>query len=123
MRVTREPQNVPEATGRCATSAPFIRGGGSTSNLGSSRILEGSRARMFRMSSFEDLESQAMKLGPRDRARLAGKLLESLEELGDEENERLWAKEAQRRDRTWGAGDAPPRSAQDVLKDARGQMK
>lgn len=48
--------------------------------------------------TIEELEAQALKLDPRARARLAGKLLKSLEELSDEENTQLWAEEAERRD-------------------------
>ena len=48
--------------------------------------------------SLKELEAEAMKLDPNARARLAGKLLESLENLSEEENTRLWAEEAQRRD-------------------------
>ena len=48
--------------------------------------------------SIEDLEAEALKLDPKARARLAGKLLESLEGLSEEENARLWVEEAQRRD-------------------------
>ncbi len=48
--------------------------------------------------SIEELESEALKLDPKARARLAGKLLESFENLSEAENARLWAAEAQRRD-------------------------
>ena len=48
--------------------------------------------------SIEDLEAEALKLDPKARARLTGKLLESLEGLSEEENARLWVEEAQRRD-------------------------
>ena len=48
--------------------------------------------------SLKELEAEALKLDPKARARLAGKLLESLENLSEEENTRLWAEEAQRRD-------------------------
>ena len=48
--------------------------------------------------SLKELEAEAMKLDPKARARLADKLLESLENLSEEENTRLWAEEAQRRD-------------------------
>ena len=47
--------------------------------------------------SVEESEAEALRLGRRARARLAGKLLESLEDLSDEENEQLWAEEAERR--------------------------
>jgi hypothetical protein len=46
--------------------------------------------------SIEDIEAEALKLDPKDRARLAARLLESLETLSDQENERLWAEEAVR---------------------------
>jgi len=46
--------------------------------------------------SIEEIEVEALKLPPDDRARLAEKLLQSLENLSDEENARLWAEEAER---------------------------
>ena len=45
-----------------------------------------------------DVETEALKLDPKVRVRLAGKLLESLVDLSEEENARLWAEEAERRD-------------------------
>ena len=51
--------------------------------------------------SIEEIEAEALKLDPQARARLAEKLLESLETLSDQENERLWAEEADRRDADW----------------------
>ena len=71
--------------------------------------------------STEELEHEALKLAPHDRARLAERLLESLENLTDEENAQLWAEEAQRRDAAW--NDATARSAADVLRDARTRLK
>jgi hypothetical protein len=37
--------------------------------------------------SIKDIEAAALKLVPKERARLAGKLLESLENLSEEENQ------------------------------------
>jgi hypothetical protein len=71
--------------------------------------------------STEELESEALKLSPRDRARLAERLLESLENLTDEENERLWTEEAARRDAAWDAAAARP--ATTVFRDARSRLK
>ena len=71
--------------------------------------------------STEELEQQALKLSPRDRARLAGRLLESLEDLTDEENAQLWAEEAERRDAAW--DDATARSADDILREVRARLK
>jgi hypothetical protein len=73
--------------------------------------------------STEELEVEALKLAPQERARLAEKLLESLENLSDDENARLWAEEAQRRDQTWDADPGMGRSAADVFRDARARLK
>ncbi len=73
--------------------------------------------------STEELEVEALKLAPQDRARLAEKLLQSLESLSDEENARLWAEEAQRRDQAWDADPAMGRPAADVFSDARARLK
>jgi hypothetical protein len=72
----------------------------------------------------EDIEAKALKLSPEERARLAGKLLESLEDLSSEESDRIWAEEAQRRDADWnireGRGGRP---ISDVLRDARAKLE
>jgi hypothetical protein len=73
--------------------------------------------------STEELEVEALKLAPRDRARLAERLLQSLEDLSDEENAKLWAEEAQRREQAWDADLSIGRSAADVFRDARARLK
>jgi hypothetical protein len=73
--------------------------------------------------SIDDIEAEVLKLDPQARARLAKKLLESLEALSDEENERLWAEEAERRDADWDSAPASGRPAADVLRDARAKFK
>jgi hypothetical protein len=70
--------------------------------------------------STEELEREALKLGPNDRARLAERLLESLENLTDAENAQIWAEEAERRDAAW--DDTTARTAADVLRDARARL-
>lgn len=47
--------------------------------------------------SFEELEAEVLNLGLEGRARLAEKLLLSLEAPSDEENLQLWVTEAERR--------------------------
>jgi hypothetical protein len=69
------------------------------------------------------IEAEALKLDPQARARLATKLLESLETLSDQENERLWAEEADRRDSEWDSTPGSARPAADVLRDARTKLK
>ena len=73
--------------------------------------------------SSEEIETEALKLDPKARAQLAEKLLASLETLSDQENERAWADEAERRDAAWGSGPSDSRSASDVLRDARTNLK
>ena len=73
--------------------------------------------------SIDDIEAAVLKLDPQARARLAKKLLESLETLSDEENERLWTEEADRRDADWGSAAGSGRPATDVLRDARAKLK
>ena len=72
--------------------------------------------------SIDELEAEALKLEPAARARLAEKLLESLEALSDEENARLWAEEAQRRDQSWEARGGAGHSAADAFRDARARL-
>jgi putative addiction module component (TIGR02574 family) len=71
----------------------------------------------------EELEAQALKLDPKERARLAGKLLESLESLSGPENAQLWAEEAQRRDADLDENPDAGRPADAVLNDARSRLK
>ncbi len=73
--------------------------------------------------SIDELETEAMKLAPAARARLAERLLESLESLSAEENARLWAEEAQRRDEAWEASGSPGHNAADVFREARARLK
>jgi hypothetical protein len=70
----------------------------------------------------EDLEAAALKLDSKGRARLAGRLLESLDSLSPEENARIWAEEAQRRADAVEAGDLSSRAAEEVFRDARARI-
>lgn len=73
--------------------------------------------------SIDELEDEALKLDPKSRARLAEKLLASLEDLSEEENARLWAEEAARRDAAWDRMAEGARSAEDVFSDARARLE
>lgn len=66
----------------------------------------------------DELEAEALRLDPKGRARLAGRLLESLDELTPEENTQIWAEEAERRAAAIDAGTLSVRSATDVFRDA-----
>ena len=73
--------------------------------------------------SIEEIEAEVFKLDAKARAKLAEKLLESLEQLSDEENSRLWAEEAERRDQEWDAKAGSGRPAREVMKGARAKLK
>ena len=73
--------------------------------------------------SIDELEAEALKLAPAARARLAEKLLESLETLSDAENARLWAEEAQRRDEALDRSGSSGHAAEGVFRDARARLK
>ena len=72
--------------------------------------------------SIDEFEAEALKLDPGARARLAGKLLESLDNLSTDEIDRLWAEEARRRDAEMDAQPGSGKSASDVLRDVRSKL-
>lgn len=73
--------------------------------------------------SIEKLEAEALKLDPKARARLAAKLLESLGDLPEAENARLWAEEAEWRDADLDAHPDAGCSSEEVFRDARAKLK
>ena len=72
--------------------------------------------------TLEELETEVLKLNPACRARLAGKLLNSLEALSEAEVERLWVEEAERRNEQMERGVVEARSSEDVIRDARARL-
>jgi putative addiction module component (TIGR02574 family) len=76
-----------------------------------------------KMSNLADILKSAMNLDVHDRAALAERLLASLEELTDEETERLWAEESQRRLEQYRAGRAKAVPAEDVHKKAENLLR
>lgn len=70
----------------------------------------------------EDLEVAALRLDPKSRARLAERLLESLESLSPEENARIWAEEAQHRADALESGTLSSRPADEVFREARARI-
>ena len=69
--------------------------------------------------TIKDLEAEVLRLDPRTRARLAERLLESLEELSEEEITQLWAEEAERRNSDMEQNPGVARPAETVFRDAR----
>ena len=66
-----------------------------------------------------EFEAQALKLPPTDRAALAERLIASLDNLNDRQNEQLWIDEADRRYREYKSGKITARAAEEVLRDVR----
>jgi len=71
----------------------------------------------------KELEREVLTLPTADRAALAERLISSLDETDEAENEQLWVAEADRRHHAYKAGKIPSRSADEVLRDARARLK
>ena len=74
-------------------------------------------------SRTRDLESQLLELPPEDRARLATKLISSLEIEADADAERIWLIEAERRLDELESGDVQGVPADAVFEKARSTLK
>lgn len=70
----------------------------------------------------EEIEAAALRLDPRPRARLASRLIESLEVLSTKENTEMWVEEALRRDAELDADPSTGRTAAEVYRDARARL-
>ena len=64
------------------------------------------------------VEHEALRLSPEDRAKLAQKLLLSLDTLSEEEAEQAWLIEADRRARELDRGEVQPISTDEVRRKA-----
>lgn len=65
-----------------------------------------------------DLEAKILELAPKERARLAQRILESLEALSESEVEALWLQEADRRDQQLDADPSRTIPGAHVLREA-----
>jgi len=63
----------------------------------------------------KDVAAEALELPLKARAELASQLLESLDELSEEENDESWAVEAERRYAEYKAGNIDSVSAEDLF--------
>ena len=70
------------------------------------------------MPDLSEVLKSALSLKLDDRAALAERLLASLDELGEEEADRVWAEEARRRREEYRAGRAGAVAAEEVAKKA-----
>lgn len=67
------------------------------------------------MARKKDLTEQALELPLAERAELARQLLDSLEDISEEENDALWAAEAERRYADFKAGEIKAIPAEEVF--------
>jgi len=70
-----------------------------------------------------ELESKALKLSPRKRARLAQRLISSLEREVDADAEKLWRQEAERRLGEIKSGKVAGIPAEKVITKARSSLR
>ncbi len=74
-------------------------------------------------SNLAQCEELAFKLPVNERAILAEHLIKSLDDMDDEDVERVWLEEADRRYQAYKSGAIPSRSAEDVFRDARSRIR
>ncbi|MDZ7693632.1 MAG: addiction module protein [Balneolaceae bacterium] len=71
------------------------------------------------ITDFNEIENSALKLDENHRAKLAKRLLESLDQQIDQEIEQAWIDEVNRRKKELDSGEVDPISAEEVLSNAR----
>lgn len=75
------------------------------------------------MMNTDELEAEALKLDPKSRARLAERLLLSLDDLSEQETAELWVAEAQRRDSQMDCSPGSSRPADEVFREAWSRIR
>lgn len=70
-----------------------------------------------------EIEAAVLELDAHERARLAERLLTSLEELSAAEVEQLWLDEAERRDQALDRGELEAFPAEEVFREARSRLR
>ncbi|HET8773881.1 MAG TPA: addiction module protein [Thermoanaerobaculia bacterium] len=71
----------------------------------------------------KDIAAEALGLPLTARAELASRLLDSLDDLSEEENDQLWAQEAERRYAEYKAGNIEAVPAEEVFARLRSRRK
>jgi putative addiction module component (TIGR02574 family) len=72
---------------------------------------------------FDELEKQARRLTPHEKASLARILIEELDPSSDGDVERLWTEESQRRYEAYLRGELKAVSGEEVMSRARSRLK
>lgn len=74
--------------------------------------------------TLNEIEAEALRLPEEDRARLFESLLRSFDESTyEEENSRIWAEEAARRDQAMESGEEPGIPAEEVFRRLRSSRR
>ena len=73
--------------------------------------------------SARELESKALRLSAKERARLAERLISSLEGLSDPEADALWLEEAERRLDELESGESALVPADEVFRESRHKLR
>tara|TARA_B100001013_G_C24469745_1_gene386947 strand:+ start:151 stop:426 length:276 start_codon:yes stop_codon:yes gene_type:complete len=71
------------------------------------------------VETFDEFIGAALSMSPGDRAMLADQLLDSLDAPNQEEIDRLWAEEAEKRVKEIDEGKVQPISGEEVMKELR----
>jgi hypothetical protein len=74
------------------------------------------------LADLKTFEAEALTLPVSQRALLAQHLLASLDDVDEQENERLWLEEAQRRYSAYKTGAVSSRDTFEAITDIRGQL-
>lgn len=74
-------------------------------------------------SKVKEIEKEALRLDPQERAILAEHLINSLDVDDDPDAERLWIEEAERRYKEYKEGRIATKSAEMVFREARAKYK
>jgi hypothetical protein len=77
----------------------------------------------YMSTQFDDIEKQARSLPLKEKAALARLLIADLDQTVDEDAERLWLEEAQRRYEAYLKGELEALPGEDVMKRARERLR
>ena len=75
------------------------------------------------LPKIKEIEEEALRLPPHERAQLAERLINSLDEEENQETERLWLEEAERRYQEYKEGKVKTKPAELVFKEARSKLE
>ena len=73
--------------------------------------------------TFIEIEQEILQLNPKEKAALARNIIDDLDVAADENVDRLWLEEAQRRYQAYVAGETKAKPAQEVFDKARQRLR